>query len=149
MTGKFKRMPGALNAIAASLLAAAGASALAEVWVPTSQSDDYNAYADPSSIRRQGDFVKMSSLFDYKTPRPGAAGKTYLSTKRQFEYDCKRRQARALGASSYAEHEGKGGVLASASAPYDWKPVVPDSADEFLLNYACTTTGTGSTGTAK
>ena len=137
MTATFNRMPGALNAIAVFLLAAIGTNALAEVWVQTSQSDDYIVYGDPSSIQRQGDLVKMWSMFDYKKPQPGIQGKTYLSTKRQFEYDCKQGRARALGATLHAAHEGKGQVLASENTKYDWRAVVPDSADEYLLKFAC------------
>ena len=63
------------------MLAALSASALAEVWIETSRNDDYLAYADPSSVRRDGDVVKMWSMFDYRNPQPGIPGKTYLSTR--------------------------------------------------------------------
>ncbi|HEV7819543.1 MAG TPA: surface-adhesin E family protein [Burkholderiales bacterium] len=119
------------------LLAAVSAGALAEVWIETSRNDDYLAYADPSSIRRDGDLVKMWSMFDYRNPQPGIPGKTYLSARRQFEYDCKRARTRALAISSHAAREGKGDALASASVKYDWRAVVPDSADDYLLKFAC------------
>lgn len=119
------------------LLAAVSASALAEVWIEISRSDDYLAYADPSSVRRDGDLVKMWSMFDYKNPQPGIPGKTYLSTRRHFEYDCKRGRARALAVSSHAAREGKGDALASASVKYEWRAVVPESADDYLLKFAC------------
>ena len=45
-----------------TLLSAVSASALAEVWIETSRNDDYLAYADPSSVRRDGDLVKMWSM---------------------------------------------------------------------------------------
>ena len=51
------------------LLAAVSASAQAEVWIETSRNDDYLAYADPSSVRRDGDLVKMWSMLDYKNPQ--------------------------------------------------------------------------------
>jgi len=119
------------------LLAAVSASALAEVWIETSRNDDYLAYADPSSVRRDGDLVRMWSMFDYKNPQPGIPGKTYLSTRRHFEYDCKRARARALAVSSHAAREGKGDALASASVKYEWRAVAPDSADDYLLKFAC------------
>lgn len=133
----FKRIPGTLNALAAVLLAATGTSALAEVWIETSKTDDYIAFGDPSSIRRQGDFVKMWSMFDYRLPQPGIAGKSYLSTRRQFEYDCTGGRARALAVSSHAAREGKGEALASVSVKYEWRPVVANSADDYLLKFAC------------
>jgi hypothetical protein len=107
------------------------------VWIETSRNDDYLAYGDLSSIRREGDLVKMWSMFDYRSPQPGIAGKTYLSTRRQFEYNCKGGRARALAVSSYAARQGKGEALASASVKYDWRAVVPESADEYLLKFAC------------
>jgi len=119
------------------LLATVSASALAEVWIEISRNDDYLAYADPSSVRRDGDRVKMWSMFDYKTPQPGIPGKTFLSTRRHFEYDCKQARARALAVSSHAAREGKGDALASASVKYDWRAVVPESADDYLLKFAC------------
>jgi hypothetical protein len=137
MTATFKCMSGTLNACAAILLSVISAGALAEVWLETSRTDDYLAYADPSSIRRQGDFVKMWSMFDYRIPQPGVSGKTYLSTRRQFEYDCTGGRARALAVSAHAAREGKGAALASVSVKYEWRPVLADSADDYLLKFAC------------
>lgn len=133
----FKRIPGTRNALAVVLLAAISTSVLAEVWIETSRNDDYLAYADPSSIRRQGEYVKMWSMFDYRIPQPGVSGKTYLSTRRQFEYDCAGGRARALAVSAHAAREGKGAALASVSVKYEWRPVVADSADDYLLKFAC------------
>ena len=127
----------ACNAIATCALAAVSATAAAEVWLETSQHDDYVAYGDPSSIQRQGDIVKMSSMFDYKNPRRDIPGKTYLSTKRRFEYDCKNRRARAIAGSAYAKHKAEGEILASDSSKYNWTAVVADSADDYLLKFAC------------
>jgi hypothetical protein len=137
MTATFKRMHWTLNALAVIVLSAISASALAEVWVQTSMTDDYIAYGDPSSIRRQGDFVKMWSMFDYRIPQPGVSGKTYLSTRRQFEYDCTGGRTRALAVSAHAAREGKGAALASVSVKYEWRPVVAESADDYLLKFAC------------
>jgi hypothetical protein len=127
----------ACNAIAACALAAASATASAEVWIETSKTDDYIAYADPSSIRREGDIVRMWSMFDYKNPQTGLPGKPHQSTRRQFEYDCKQKRARALAVSSHAAHDGKGDPIAAASVKYNWSAVVPDSADDYLLKFAC------------
>jgi hypothetical protein len=123
--------------IAALMLVAASTNAWAEVWIETSRTDDYLAYADPSSVRRDGDLVKMWSMFDYRNPQTGIPGKPFLSTRRQFEYDCKRGRARALAVSSHAARQGKGDALASVSVKYDWRTVVPQSADDYLLKFAC------------
>ena len=134
MTATCKR---SLSLIGALALAATATSALAEVWIETSRTDDYLAYADPSSVRRDGDLVKMWSMFDYRNPQSGIPGKPFLSTRRQFEYDCKRGRARALAVSSHAARQGKGDALASVNVKYDWRAVVPQSADDYLLKFAC------------
>jgi hypothetical protein len=124
---------------AAALLAIACSAASAGVWIEMSRNDDYAAYADPSTIRREGDLVKMWSMFDYKNLQPGPGGKPYLSTRRHFEYDCKQRRARALGASVHAVKAGNGEALIATDARLGWSKVAPDSADDFLLKFACRT----------
>src|SRR5258705_12178781 len=104
MTAIFKRSRGALNALAAVVLAMASAGAIAEVWIEPSRNDDYLAYGDLSSIRREGDLVKMWSMFDYRSPQPAIAGKTYLSTRRQFEYNCKGGGGHARWRSRHTRH---------------------------------------------
>src|ERR1700712_2294353 len=84
------------------LLTLMSAAATAQVWLETSKNDKYIAYASPSSMKREGNMVKMWSLFDYKTPQPDAAGKQFLSAKRHFEYDCKEQRVRPLAASLFA-----------------------------------------------
>jgi hypothetical protein len=124
-------------AVAACLMAGISASASAGVWIEMSRNDDYAAYADPSTIRRDGDTVKMWSMFDYKKPQAGPGGKPYLSTRRHFEYDCKQSRARALGASLHTVKEGNGPALAETDTKLGWSKVGTDSADEFLMKLAC------------
>src|SRR5664279_5030506 len=129
MTATSKLFFGTLNAVFALVLAVISASATAEVWIDTGRTDDYIAYADPSSIRRDGDIAKMWSLFDYKNAQQVAPGKMFQSSKRQVEYDCKQGRSRALAAISYTGHEGKGETIASENTKYNWRPVVPDSVE--------------------
>ena len=60
------------------LLVANGGPAYAE-WVEVSANKVAGviAYADPDTIRRKGDLVKMSSLFDLQTTQTGRAN-SYL-----------------------------------------------------------------------
>lgn len=114
-----------------------GAVAQAEVWMEAGRSDDYVAYGDPSSVKRDGEIARMWSMFDYKTPQTGIPGKTYLSIRRQFEYDCKHGKARILTASPYAANQAKGPPLLTETNTYNWRAVVPDSVDDALLKFAC------------
>jgi hypothetical protein len=124
-------------AVAACLMAGISANAFGGVWIEMSRHDNYAAYADPSTIRRDGDNVKMWSLLDYKRPQAGPDGKPYLSARRYFEYNCKQSRARSLGASLHALKEGNGPALASTDTKLGWSKVETDSADEFLFKLAC------------
>ena len=57
-------------------------------WMSLGESDaGTTVYADSATMRREGDLVKMSVLFDFKT-RQTKADVSYLSAKAQMEYDC-------------------------------------------------------------
>ncbi len=123
--------------VVAGLLTLSCTNAVAGVWIEMSRHDDYAAYADPSTIRRDGDLVKMWSMFDYKKPQSGPGGKPYLSIRRHFEYDCKQSSARALGASLHALKAGNGEALVVTEAKLGWSKVASDSAEDFLWKFAC------------
>ena len=76
-------------------------SAMAE-WVElgTSQDETGTIYANPATIRKSGNKVKMWDLTDYKTAQE-VTGKQYMSSKSQIEYDCKEEQTRLLFANTY------------------------------------------------
>lgn len=126
-----------VKAILVMLLAGACGSASAEVWVTVGKNEKFSAYADPSSMRKSGNTVKMWSLFDYKTVQTGAAGKQYLSAKRQFEYDCKDGRARARAETFHAENLAKGELIATSNLNLNWSAVAIGSADELLWTFAC------------
>ena len=57
-------------------------------WMSLGESDaGTTVYADSATMRREGDLVKMSVLFDFKTIQ-AKADVSYLSAKAQMEYDC-------------------------------------------------------------
>jgi hypothetical protein len=104
------------------ILAVMSSSAMAE-WVEVGSSYiDYasmktTAYADPASIRKVGDIVKMRTRVDYKPVEmvDGKKQKTIIAKAisvawSQGEYDCKNIQSR----------EGS----------FEWTPVSPGSIDE-------------------
>jgi len=106
------------------MLAVVSTSAMAE-WVEVGTTDSYLVYADPTSIRKVGDIVKMRTRVDYKPVEmvDGKKQKTIIAKAisvawSQGEYDCKNIQFRA-------------------EISYEWTPVTPDSIDEKLWKYAC------------
>lgn len=94
-------------------------------------------YADPSTILRTSDRVKMWTLVDYKTARGNGSEPLYLSAKNQREFDCKTRQMRFLLASYYGGNMGRGVVVATQSEPSDWWQAAPNNIGEVLLKFAC------------
>ena len=99
-------------------------------------------YADPATIRRSGDRVKMRDMYDYKTAQVSGRGKRYLSSKGQSEYDCKNLRARNLFFTRYSGNMGKGNVVTSIynsdiKKLDNWDPVAAATVEETLWKIAC------------
>ena len=123
--------------IVTMLLVLSYAPAYAE-WVEVSANKMAGvvAYADPDTIRRKGDLVKMSSLFDLK-PRQTGMAKSYLSIKSQQAYDCAQDRSRALAYTKFAGNMGHGAEVYSVSVEQKWKPITPMSVGQELWKVAC------------
>jgi len=118
------------------LLAVVSSSASAE-WVRVSVSDAGNTYVDPATILRAGDKATMSEMTDYKQIIADSEF-PYRSVKRQYEFDCKRRQLRALSMASYSGHMAKGDEVVAATSPAgEWAPVGSGSVGEIMWKVAC------------
>ena len=124
-------------ALALVLVALSGGAAAA--WVRVGGSDYSNSYVDPATIRRTGDMVKMWSLLTYGAVQTSSSsGKQYMSSKLQWEYDCKNEQERRLYLSLYSGQMARWNVVHIESDPNSkWQPVPPGSADETLWKFAC------------
>lgn len=119
------------------LLAVLSSSAMAEWESHRSADDGMTLYTNPSTIRKNGDRVKMWALFDYKKSEIIDKNKRYLSSKSQFEFDCKEEQARTLSISNFSGNMGGGKAVDSHNNKTEWIPVPPESLIEFLWKYAC------------
>jgi hypothetical protein len=120
------------------LLAAAGNSALAEWVVITVSSDKVNTiYADPDTVIRSHDKVKLSIMHDFKTPRTVPGFSPYFSTRDQLEVDCNAEQLRLLGLVAYSGNMGGGEVIYTHKFDSGWSPVTRDSLDQSIWNFAC------------
>ena len=125
------------KAILILLLAAVSNGAAAE-WVNVSTDDSGSTiYADPSTIRKVGNRVKMWVLFDYRKATLDAGDKI-MSKRKHEEYDCKKKQIRLLYLSKHSGRFTEGKVVYLNDIPYNkWVPVVPGSVLEDLWRYAC------------
>ena len=116
------------------MLAVVSSSAMAE-WVKVSEDKLVTVYADPTTIRKLGNKVKMWVLVDYKKDEEEFG---ILSARLKEEYDCKEKKQRILFMAFYSGHMGKDETVEILSEPEgSWQqPLVGDLA-EALLEFAC------------
>ena len=112
------------------------ATAARAEWTIAGGNDNYIAYADRATIRRNGNLVKMWNLLDYKTVQT-VAGWSYLTQSAQQEYDCKEEKKRILAFTWFDGKMGSGKVVVSDSDTNRWTPNLPGSVDEALWKIAC------------
>jgi len=124
------------KAILMMLLAVVSGSAVAG-WVEVGGNETATTYADPTTIRKAGNMVKMWQLIDYTKARGIEGIKPYLSAKAQHEYDCKQERTRTLSISLHSGNMGEGDVLGTSTDTGKWRPVSPDTLVETLLGFAC------------
>ncbi|MBI5625752.1 MAG: hypothetical protein HY935_00885 [Nitrosomonadales bacterium] len=117
------------------LLAFVSSGALAE-WVKVGGNGDNTLYADPASIIKSSNMVKMRTLHDYKVAVK-VAGAVYLSSEVQEEYDCKGNHSRTLFFSFHSRNMGKGKKVYSDTELHAWEPVRLGSVREILWKFAC------------
>jgi hypothetical protein len=124
------------------LLAVVSNKATAEAWLVlgvVAANGGFTFYADITSIRKNGNTVKMWSLEDFKTAQISTASKPFLSVKLQDEYDCKYKQKRILAFTGFSGNMGNGEVVHSypESESDKWLLIRPESVGEVLWKFAC------------
>lgn len=124
------------KALLMMLLGVVSGSAAAE-WVEVGGNETTTTYADPATIRKAGNMVKMRHLLDYTKARVIEGLKPHLSVKMQDEYDCKQERTRTLSISLHSGNMGEGEVLGTSTKPGNWRPVPPDTLVETLREFAC------------
>ena len=124
------------NMIVIALLMSINNAALAE-WVLVSESTTTITYADPSSIRRIGNVVRILTLHDFKNARTDNSGNRFTSSKSQDEFDCLNKQTRVVFFSFHAEKLAKGKVVYRDPTPDKWAPIRAHSSGESLWLFVC------------
>jgi len=111
-------------------------SAVAE-WILISENDQLILYSNPVTIIKSGNMVRMIRLTNFKTAQR-INGKSYLSTKRQDEYDCLKQRYRIIYVNAYTENMGEGKVVIRViNKPDDWKLISSGSQGEAVWSFAC------------
>lgn len=120
------------------MLTFASSSAMAE-WVKFIEDDKETRtiYVDSTTIRKNGNNVKMLILSDYKKAQELAYLPLYMSIKKQNEFNCKEELMKKLYASYHAKSMGEGEVIFSDNNPDNWSKVLPDFIDKKLWEFAC------------
>jgi hypothetical protein len=93
-------------------------------------------YADPGTIRRKGNLVKVWHLNDFKTVQI-VNGISYLSVKAQHEYDCTKDRERIIALTKFSANMGSGKVVYKDSNKRKWKSGAPGSVSHDLGKLAC------------
>lgn len=93
-------------------------------------------YADPDTIRRKGDPVKMWILYDYKTLQ-SAMGVAHLSDPIQLEANCMEKLQRSLAYTWWSGNMGSGNVAFSHSTEGNWIPIRPGTVGHTVWRFAC------------
>ena len=130
-----RRWPVAYVSLFIALLVLSNRPAYAE-WMEVGITDEAMVYADPDTIQRKGDVVKMWYLHDFKTTQT-VLKKSYLSSRSQDEYDCTGDRHRALASTSFSGNMGSGKVRSSYSIKGKWEPVAPGTMTQTLWKVAC------------
>ncbi len=98
-----------------------------------------DAYIARSTIRRSGNSAQMWDLMDFKTGFH-VQGKTYLSARNQYEYDCVAGRRRMLSTTGFAGHMAQGAVLASDHNGLPWEEIPTSGLLRDYWKVACTKT---------
>lgn len=119
------------------LLAIISTSTIAE-WINVSADENgFSIYADPTTVQKMGNRVKIWVLFDYRKATFDAGDKV-MSIRRHEEYNCTESQSRLLYISKHSGRFAEGKVVYLNDIPFNkWASVVPGSRLEDLLRYAC------------
>ena len=102
------------------------------------EDDELIAYLDTATISRNGREVRMWTIDDYRKPQNDIEGKTYLSVRSHWIFDCARKRSDVLAAFYHAEAMAQGAVVHSGAVEQrQWETVVPGSVGELAFRTAC------------
>jgi len=119
------------------MLSVVSNSAMAEWEFVASGKDNLDkCYADPTTIRKKGNIVKMWVMWDYSVVAHRGSLKPHKSARVQNEYNCKEETIRQIYATTFSGNMLEGNIIESAEAT-KWIPVAPSSLGKALWEFAC------------
>jgi hypothetical protein len=117
-------------------LAVISSNALADWTLVGSTEGGADIYVDRATISKSTHIAKLWLLEDRKEAQT-FSGKTFLSAKLQYEYDCKDNQRRVLQSSLYSGQKAGGSLVQSGSKPGPWRPIAAGRVSETMWKIAC------------
>lgn len=122
--------------LALVLLAVSGPAAAD--WTPVAPDNGiYAAYADRSTMRRDGPYATMRGLYDFPKGDFTPQGARFYSTTVEREYDCREPRVRLMRYADHAERLGLGIVVGTAQGRRRWEAVLDGSLDAAYWKMAC------------
>lgn len=91
-----------------------------------------DTYFDRSTIRRSGNVARMGELWDFRTAH-AFEGKQFLSVRNQYEYDCAGMRRRMLFTRGFAQHMGRGALIAASDDALAWERI--DASSLFVSHW--------------
>lgn len=105
-------------------------------WVSTLSGGEVTVYVDSATIKRNGNVVEFSTLFDYATVRT-LSGAPFRSATMQDEIDCVGKQSRTLAVTSHSEAMAGGHVVSTSTGYAAWAPIAPKTIPAAILKFVC------------
>ncbi len=101
---------------------------------------EFTAYVDLETIKKNDNKVKIWRLFDYNNPQTAPDGNTqYWSARYIDEYDCTDITTERLSFSLLSEKMGGGVDVFSSSKKIAPKEIPPNTISKTIFNIACGT----------
>lgn len=105
-------------------------------WTRASKNNDLIAYVDYNSIKKDGNKIKMKSMYSYNTIQKDTNYR-WFSVVMNNEYDSVKRTYRELSKVWHTENMGRGNIVYSSNKIKEPLETTPRTFDEIFFNIAC------------
>ncbi len=105
-------------------------------WLLVDSNPQVTVYAEPATVQRVGDVVRLWVLDDLKTVHTRGSD-TYLSSRAHEEHDCVTERFRLVTLSQFAGQMGSGAVIYEQRVESRWVPIPKGTLAQSVWKYAC------------
>jgi hypothetical protein len=139
-------MSSAMAVLALAVVLPSGASLAQDAgtgdkWQSVAKTDNVEAFVNTSSIATVEGQLEARVKQNYAAPQPAAKkGKSYLSSRSIFRFDCAQRRIGMKELRFYAGADLQGETVGKATASdknMEWQPAEPRTVFGELLDYVC------------